>query len=341
MTLNASGPISIAGTTAGESIQIELGGNGTTQMSLDCASVRTLAGVPTGAIVMPTCFYGKSNAQPFGCATYGTPGTYSFTVPSGITKISVVCVGAGGGGINADTCCSYSGNGGAALSYTNCIPVTPAETLTVVVGAGGLPCDPSPGGLAGGPSSVSRGPTTLILASGTPQTISSQGRNPGASAASGTGAVRYSGGSAGNGGGGAAGYAGDGGAGGGFSNFATSAGSGGGGGGGGGAVGSASSSSTSGSGGGGVGLVVQGSNGAAGTNNPNSAVRIGGGGGSGGSPGTNTNTGANQAGRPGGAYGGGAGGGAENCGVGGTGASGGVRIIYGGIGKSYPNNSAP
>ena len=61
MTLNASGPISLAGTTAGQSIQVELGGSGTTQISLNCATVRTLAGVPSGAIVMPTNFYGKSN----------------------------------------------------------------------------------------------------------------------------------------------------------------------------------------------------------------------------------------------------------------------------------------
>ena len=62
MTLNASGPISLSGTTAGQSIEIELGGTGTTQISLNCTTVRTLAGVPSGAIIMPTNFYGKSNA---------------------------------------------------------------------------------------------------------------------------------------------------------------------------------------------------------------------------------------------------------------------------------------
>jgi len=61
MTLNASGPISLAGTTAGQSIEIENGGNGTTQISLNCTAVRTLAGVPSGTIIMPTNFYGKSN----------------------------------------------------------------------------------------------------------------------------------------------------------------------------------------------------------------------------------------------------------------------------------------
>ena len=61
MTLNASGPISLAGTTAGQSIEIELGGSGTAQISLNCTTVRTLAGVPSGAIIIPTNFYGKSN----------------------------------------------------------------------------------------------------------------------------------------------------------------------------------------------------------------------------------------------------------------------------------------
>jgi len=61
MALNSSGPISIAGTITGQSIQVELLGNGTTQMSLDDAAVRTLAGVPSGEIAVPTNFYGKSN----------------------------------------------------------------------------------------------------------------------------------------------------------------------------------------------------------------------------------------------------------------------------------------
>lgn len=65
MALNASGPISIAGTTTGQSIQIELNGNGSTTMSLNDTSVRTLAGpafaTPASTIQMPTNFYGKSN----------------------------------------------------------------------------------------------------------------------------------------------------------------------------------------------------------------------------------------------------------------------------------------
>jgi hypothetical protein len=61
MTLNASGPISLAGSTTGQSIAVELGLGATTTISLNQAAVRTLAGVPSGAIIMPTNFYGKSN----------------------------------------------------------------------------------------------------------------------------------------------------------------------------------------------------------------------------------------------------------------------------------------
>ena len=62
MALNTSGPIALAGATAGVSIAVELGLGTTTAISLNQAAVRTLAGVPSGAIIMPTNFYGKSNA---------------------------------------------------------------------------------------------------------------------------------------------------------------------------------------------------------------------------------------------------------------------------------------
>jgi len=62
MALNASGPISLAGSTAGQSIALELGVSATGQISLNDTNVRTLAAVPTGTIIMPTNFYGKSSA---------------------------------------------------------------------------------------------------------------------------------------------------------------------------------------------------------------------------------------------------------------------------------------
>jgi len=79
MTLNASGPISLAGTTAGQSIEVELGGTGTTTITLNDATVRSLAGVATGTISMPSNFWGKSNqyilARTFQSKLVGVPYT--------------------------------------------------------------------------------------------------------------------------------------------------------------------------------------------------------------------------------------------------------------------------
>jgi hypothetical protein len=60
MTLNSSGPISLGGSTTGQSINLELGQSATAQVSMNDTNVRSLAGVASGAIVMPTNFYGKS-----------------------------------------------------------------------------------------------------------------------------------------------------------------------------------------------------------------------------------------------------------------------------------------
>ena len=61
MGLNTSGPISLAGTTDGQSIALELGESATAVISLNDSAVRDLGGVASGAIVMPTNFYGASS----------------------------------------------------------------------------------------------------------------------------------------------------------------------------------------------------------------------------------------------------------------------------------------
>lgn len=66
------------------------------------------------------------------------PGQKTWTVPAGVTSVSVLCIGGGGG------CVLYpagttggSGGGGAALAYKNNISVTPGQTITYNVGDGG------------------------------------------------------------------------------------------------------------------------------------------------------------------------------------------------------------
>jgi hypothetical protein len=59
--MNSSGAISLGGAVAGQSINLENGFSATAQVSLNDTAVRNLAGVASGAITMPTNFYGKSN----------------------------------------------------------------------------------------------------------------------------------------------------------------------------------------------------------------------------------------------------------------------------------------
>lgn len=64
MTLNASGPLSMGGSTVGQSINLELGVSATAQGALNDTSFRTLAGVASGQISISN-FYGKSSATYF------------------------------------------------------------------------------------------------------------------------------------------------------------------------------------------------------------------------------------------------------------------------------------
>jgi hypothetical protein len=74
MTLNSSGPISLGGSTAGQSIALELGLSSTATITLNDAAVRSLAGVPSGAIVMPNDFWGKSSATYYFTVIYANAG---------------------------------------------------------------------------------------------------------------------------------------------------------------------------------------------------------------------------------------------------------------------------
>lgn len=274
--------------------------------------------------------------QPVGDQTFTTIGSTVFTVPDDVRHINIVCVGAGGGGAGqAGSALPGGGGGGGALSYANCVPVTPGEALTVFVGAGGT------GGQtrtpnAGGDSYVRRGVTDLCLAKGG---SGANGVTPGngGAAASGVGDVRNSGGIGGtatdpnsSGGGGAAGYAGIGGTGGSPAGISTGRPGTGGGGGGGAAD---TDGSGGGGGGGGVGLFGQGSDGTG------STASTAGGGGNGGSAGSSGGGQVGDDGGDGGNYGGGGGGSNDDANSnGGTGAQGAVRIVWG-PDRLYPSTN--
>ena len=67
---------------------------------------------------------------------WGTAGTYLWTVPPGVTKIVVEAWGAGGGG-GAGSSSDFAPGGGGGGYGKEIAVVTPGNTLTVTVGAGG------------------------------------------------------------------------------------------------------------------------------------------------------------------------------------------------------------
>jgi hypothetical protein len=259
---------------------------------------------------------------------FTTPGTYTFTVPSGVSTISAVAVGAGGGagGTPGTSNFSGAGGGGGALAH-DIINVTSGETLEIVVGTGGSGgAGGANNGSAGDLSAIRRSGADLLSANGGTGGIYGGSGGSGGTVGTGQGGSGGAGGESrnnngGGGGGGAGGYSGNGGNAGTGNSGTGDNGAGGAGGGGGGQSGGG----TQNNGGGGVGILGEGASGSGGdTGSPGT-------GGSGGQDG--------QTGGDGGEYGAGAGGAEDDTfASGGNGAPGAVRIIWG-DGRSYPSTN--
>lgn len=280
----------------------------------------------------PSAASNSVTASNAGQQAYTTAGTYCWTAPSGVTSVSVVAVGGGGGVYQTpgSTGTRYPGGGGGGLGYKNNYSVTAGSCYTVVVG------DRGPGGTTTGNCSQNGSDSYFVNTS----TVKGGGgtgadNNDGGSTGRGGGVYTGDGGgnggnggdasSGGGGGGGGGGYSGNGGAGGNGNGVAGSAGSGGGGGGGG---GGSPGGTASGGAGGGVGILGEGSSGAGGTT-ASLQQPFRGGGGSGGQGGGQQNS-------CGGNYGGG-GGWTYYSSSAGKGGKGAVRIIWPGNTRSFPS----
>lgn len=68
--------------------------------------------------------------------TYTTPGSYTFTVPAGVTSLTIECWGGGGRGGLGSGGAGGGGGGGGAYAKKTSLSVTVGENLTVNVGAG-------------------------------------------------------------------------------------------------------------------------------------------------------------------------------------------------------------
>ena len=239
----------------------------------------------------------KVKAQ-FGTSPW-TPTSGTYTVPAGVTSITVECWGGGGGSGGAKsssgTDAASGGGGGGAYSVTT-ISVVAGQSIIVAVGAGGSSGSNSGGnGGAGGNSSITYNSSLVAWAAGgSGGNGSTVGNGAGGNGGStGTGTI-YNGGKGGNG------YVGG-------------------------------SFDFGGGGGGGAGSTSNGGNGTTSTGSPVSNPPGGTGGASGGGNGGNGYYGLGGSGSSGSAFGGGGGGaGAYNggSGSGGAGAVGSVKITY-------------
>lgn len=106
--------------------------------------------------LMPVSLSGQTTV------TYTTPGSYSFTVPAGVTEITVEAWG-GGGGAGRSNDAGGGGGGGAFSSRT--VAVTAGQTYTIVVGAGGAGATGTLG-TAGENSVISLGGSLVLQAIG-------------------------------------------------------------------------------------------------------------------------------------------------------------------------------
>src|SRR5262245_52454852 len=77
---------------------------------------------------------------PNGIKEFAGPGSFTFTVPAGVTRLYVELIGAGGGGGGGGgevLVPGPGGGGGAGASLRSVLPVVPGDTYTIQVGGGG------------------------------------------------------------------------------------------------------------------------------------------------------------------------------------------------------------
>lgn len=103
-----------------------------------------------------------------GAQTFNTPSYLAYEVPIGITTVTIKAWGAGGGGTSYNLAGSPGTSGGPGGFVQGTFNVSPGETLTLYVGAGGLSANMgagnSRGGGGGGLTGVFRGSIPLLIA---------------------------------------------------------------------------------------------------------------------------------------------------------------------------------
>ena len=96
-------------------------------------------------------------------STWDASTYYTWTVPAGVTEISVVCIGGGGSGVAQHDGASGCGGG---LAYKNNITVVPGSTIDVTVGGGAKSAGWGNWGKKGDPSMINIDGTVYAKAGG-------------------------------------------------------------------------------------------------------------------------------------------------------------------------------
>lgn len=205
MTINSSGNVGIGTTAPQTALDVSSGEVRVGDSKISCSSTTT------GAIryLSPNLqFCNGSTWQTIATAGVGAnvtifTGSGTYTVPAGVTSVSVLVVGGGGGG-GADI---GGGGGGGQVAYNASFTVTPGAPITVTIGGGGAGA--ATGGTLAGSSGTSSSFGSITAAGGGGgggfNTVAKNGSSGGGGGSGGAGAGSGTGGEGFNGAGGSGG----------------------------------------------------------------------------------------------------------------------------------------
>lgn len=179
-------PLSIDPSIYVETAQKFMNGNNETNIDFDVSNSLIQKGKTTGArfnqwnttmplnsslwqqgIASAGGFVYQVGGQAFNGRIFPSAGTDTYTVPAGVTSLTIKVWGAGGGGGAGSGAAGTGGNGGGGGFSQTDLSVTPGQVLTVEVGTAGLATGTNKlGGNGGGYSAVKSGSTFLVQAGG-------------------------------------------------------------------------------------------------------------------------------------------------------------------------------
>jgi hypothetical protein len=129
--LGLSGNLIVDGSIVGRALDV----NTITAEKINGTNLNVVNGTFSGTIAAGSVDFASSVGSNF---SYTSAGNYTLIVPTGMTSMRVTIKGGGGGGAGGSTRGSgYGGGGAEGATATTLLTVTPGQTFTLRVGAGG------------------------------------------------------------------------------------------------------------------------------------------------------------------------------------------------------------